>query len=398
MPWRKETVEDQRGQFILKVKQRGYSVAEACRVHGISRPTGYKWIERYEAQGFKGLNDRSRRPKGAHPDSTPNATLCEIVKVRNEHPHWGGKTIRAYLKREGVVTKLPHARTIDRLLKRAGFVTPRARQHRVILPEREVVSPTMPNQVWTTDFKGWWTMGNSKKCYPLTVRDAVSRFLIAFEALDAESLESAKTAFIKAFNAYGLPLYILSDNGKPFANTQNPWGLTRLSVWWLKLGITPLRIAPGKPYQNGAHERMHLDMARQLEHKPEKNLSAEQRRFDRWRYDFNSIRPHQALNMRTPEELYTPSTRSYVPDPIYLYPDNWETRYVSAGGQFIWGKRSVQFSRAFSGESIAIEPVDASTVRLWFTDFFLGTCDRQFQSPITPPKYLKRLQIPGPVL
>lgn len=398
MPWRKETVEDQRGQFILKVKQGGCSVAEACRAHGISRPTGYKWIERYEAQGFKGLNDRSRRPKGVHPDSTPNATLCEIIKVRNEHPHWGGKTIRAYLKREGIVKKLPHARTIDRLLKRAGFVTPRARQHRVILPEREVVSPSLPNQVWTTDFKGWWTMGNRKKCYPLTVRDAVSRLLIAFDALDAESLENTKAAFIKAFKAYGLPLYILSDNGKPFANTQNPWGLSRLSVWWLKLGITPLRIAPGKPYQNGSHERMHLDMARQLEPKPEKNLSAEQRRFERWRYDYNSIRPHQALNMRTPEELYIPSTRQYVPDPIYMYPDTWETRYVSAGGQFIWGNRSVQFSRAFSGESIAIEPVNRSTVRIWFTDFLLGTCDKDFQSPITPPRYLRRLQIPRPVL
>jgi hypothetical protein len=268
----------------------------------------------------------------------------------------------------------------------------------MILPEQEVVSPSLPNQVWTTDFKGWWTMGNRNKCYPLTVRDAASRFLIAFEALDAESLESTKTAFIKAFKAYGRPLYILSDNGKPFANTQNPWGLTRLSVWWLKLGITPLRIAPGKPYQNGAHERMHLDMARQLEHQPEKNLIAEQRRFDRWRYDFNAVRPHQALNMRTPEELYTPSTLRYVPDPIYLYPDNWETRYISAGGQFVWGKQSVQFSRAFSGESIAIEPVDSSTVRLWFTDFLLGTCDRHFRSPITPPKYLRRLKIPGAVL
>jgi hypothetical protein len=226
----------------------------------------------------------------------------------------------------------------------------------------------------------------------------VSRFLISFEALDGESLESTKAAFIKAFNAYGLPLYILSDNGKPFANVQNPWGLTRLSVWWLKLGITPLRITPGKPYQNGAHERMHLDMARQLEHKPEKSLSAEQRRFDRWRYDFNSIRPHQALSMQTPQELYSPSTRRYVADPTYLYPDHWETRYVSPGGQFVWGKQSVQFSRAFSGESIAIEPVNASSVRLWFTDFFLGTWDRNFQSPIIPPKYLRRLKISGPVL
>jgi hypothetical protein len=241
-------------------------------------------------------------------------------------------------------------------------------------------------------------MGNREKCYPLTVRDAVSRFLVAFEALEAESFENTKAAFIKAFKAYGLPLYILSDNGKPFANTQNPWGLTRLSVWWLKLGITPLRIAPGKPYQNGAHERMHLDIARQLEHKPEKSLSVEQRRFDRWRYDFNSIRPHQALNMRTPQELYTPSVRSYLSDPIYLYPDSWETRYVSPAGQFNWGNKSVSLSTAFSGESIAIEPVDASTVRLWFTDFFLGTCDRSFQYPITPPKYLRRLNISASVL
>jgi transposase InsO family protein len=300
------------------------------------------------------------------------------------------------MSKEKVFKKLPHARTIDRLLKRAGFVITRTRQKRIELPESRLVQPSNPNEVWTTDFKGWWAMLNGQKCYPLTIRDATSRYLISFDALAHPSFELTKAGFIKAFKAYGLPLYICSDNGQPFATVQNPWGLTQLSVWWLKLGITPIRIQPGKPYQNGAHERVHLDIAREIEKYPEKNLQTEQRRFNRWKYDFNAVRPHHALDMKTPEDIYVASKRRFDErEPIYMYPDHFETRSVSPAGQFCWGNKTINFSTAFRGESIAIEPVDRVTVRLWFTDFCLGTCDRNFNDKITPPKILRKDKIEG---
>lgn len=396
MPWREIRMSEQKVRLVLRVLEEGYSIAEACRIHGISRPTAYKWLKRYRAKGIRGLEEKSRKSLSQHPEAVSTSLLCEIIKIRKEHPHWGGRTIRSFMRNRKFSKKLPHSRTIDRMLKRAGFVIPRAKQNRIELPESRLVHPSDPNMVWTTDFKGWWEMLNGEKCYPLTIRDAMSRYLISFDALAQQSFELTKAAFIKAFRTYGIPLYICSDNGQPFATVQNPWGLTQLSVWWLKLGITPVRIQPGKPYQNGAHERVHLDIAREIEKYPEKNLKSEQQRFDRWKYDFNSVRPHHALNMRTPEDMYVASRRRYDErDPIYMYPDHFETRSVSPAGQFCWGDKTVNFSTAFRGESIAIEPVDRSSVRVWFTDFCLGTCDRDFNNKITPSKLLRRVKIKG---
>lgn len=388
MPWEKKTVEDQRNELIIKIKQQGYSISEACRMYGISRPTAYKWLKRYKQQGLKGLRDQSKRRKGRHPDTIPNSTLCEIIKMRQAYPFWGGRNIRTVLTREKLVKNPPHARTIDRWIKRAGFVIPKIKNPRVKLPESILIKPTVPNMLWSTDFKGWWEMQSGKKCYPLTTRDVMSKYLIMFDALAHESFELTKDAFIKAFKTFGLPLYIRSDNGKPFATTQNPWGLTRLSVWWLKLGITPIRIEPGKPYQNGDHERVHLDIARQLESCPEKTYKAEQVRFDRWRFELNEVRPHQALDMKTPSDVYSRSSRTYVGDPAYFYPDDYEVRSVSSGGQFCWGKKTVNFSTAFSGEAIGIEPVNRSSMRIWFRDYCLGTSDRDFKKPIIPVRRL----------
>lgn len=390
MPWRKDSLEEQRLSLVIKVLEQGVSVSEAGRLHRVSRPTVYKWLCRYKKLGLKGLVDEVRSPKSVR-DPTPAEVICKIIRIRNLHHGWGGRTIRAHLKRTARIKGLPHARTIDRILKRSGFVVPRIHRKRGTLPKTEIIKPSCSNEVWSTDFKGWWTMQNGARVYPLTICDGSSRYILDVGALSSESYEATKARFIGVFKEFGLPLYLLSDNGGPFASTQNIWGLTRLSVWWLKLGITPIRIDPGKPYQNGRHERMHQDIASDLQVRPGRNIKEEQERFTSWRYNFNYVRPHHALNMKTPSECYKKSIRKYNPaEPAYRYPPGYEIRVVSKSGQLVWKSKTRTFSQAFAGETIGIEFANRTTLRLWYCDYFLGTVDSDFKNEITPPTELKR--------
>lgn len=382
MPWREETVKELRTLFVQAALERGANKARLCREYGISRVTGDKWIKRYGVEGHSGLDDRPRKPLKS-PSLTSSEVLAEIVRIRNDHPFWGGRTIRETLGREKRVRNLPHARTIDRVLKRCGFIVPRRYKVKEFLPEQEVIQPKSCNQVWTVDFKGWWLMGDGNRCDPLTIRDDYSKFILDIAALNNTGMESVKARFLRLFKLYGLPLYIRSDNGTPFASTQSLCGLTRLSVWWLKHGVIPNRIPVASPGMNGAHERMHRDIKRELQQTPSRNLRSEQERFDEWREIYNHDRPHHALAMKSPVKVYRRSERRFHPkQPEYVYPIGFETRSVSAGGQFSWRDREVQLSTSLQGERVGLEFTQGKIVRIWYRDHVLGTCDSDFRSKV----------------
>ena len=369
MAWKEIDVFEQRCQFVLLASQVGVNKSRLCREFGISRPTGDKWLLRYEEGGLKALHDEPRRPKNFR-DETPGYIRDEVYRLRNEHPSWGGRTIRAELLRQGLES--PCARTIDRLLKRAGFVKSSSRKRRVILPENEIVKPNAVNDVWTVDFKGWWLTRDGKRCEPLTIRDEYSRFVLGIVALPGTKQEAVKSAFERTFRRYGLPRYIRSDNGSPFACTRAVGGLSKLSAWWLNHGITPDRIKPASPHLNGAHERFHRDMKRELQQSPAAKLDAEQRRFDRWRRYFNEERPHHALSMKTPAEVYKCSQRKYKKNvPAYIYPAGMEDRLVDKNGCISIKHKHHFLSKALYGERVGLDCVDGIT-QVWFRDFLLG--------------------------
>ena len=369
MAWNEVDVFEQRCQFVLLASQIGSNKSSLCREFGISRPTGDKWLRRYEEDGLQGLHDLSRRPK-TYRDETPGHLRDEVFRLRNEHPTWGGRTIRAHLLRVGLDS--PCARTIDRLLKRAGFVKSSNRKRRVVLPPEEIVAPQAVNDVWTVDFKGWWLMRNGKRCEPLTIRDEYSRFVLNITALAGTSMKAVQESFESTFRSYGLPKYIRSDNGSPFICTRAVGGLTKLSVWWLKHGITPNRIELASPHQNGAHERFHRDMKRELQQSPAGNLEAEQRRFNRWRRYFNEERPHQALEMKTPSERYKRSQRRYSSKvPNYIYPAGMEERLVDRNGTVSWRSKPQFVSKALYGEMIGLDTIEDVT-QVWYRYFLLG--------------------------
>lgn len=380
MPWRREELETQRGRFVLRAIEEDSNIAELCREAGISRVTAYKWIKRYRKGGIATLRDENRRPKKFGKETTRDIVM-EVVRVRTEHPTWGGKKIRGYILRRKLFKKVPVGRTIDRILKRCGLVSPRITRKRRELPEVKIVRPIASNDVWTIDFKGWWLMQDGTRCEPLTIRDEYSRFIIGIFALSTTTFEAVKTCLIECFKQYGLPKYIRSDNGHPFISVQSLCGLTRLSVWWLRLGITPNRIEVASPSMNGAHERMHLDMKRELQINPAQNLKAEQKRFDEWRYDFNNFRPHAALKDDAPVDWYKRSARQYSQQRgPHKYPLGFVTRKVSRNGEISWHGKWVGISKAFAREEVGIEILDSKHLRLWYTDFCLGVSDVDFKT------------------
>lgn len=392
MAWKEVNVFEQRCNFVLLASQVGANKSALCREFGISRPTGDKWLERYEEGGIEALHDRSRRPHRLR-DETPGYIRDEIFRLRNEYPSWGGKTIRAELVRQGYGQDTPCARTIDRLLKRAGFVKPLNSKKRVILPQAEIVRPEAPNDVWTVDFKGWWRMRDGRRCEPLTIRDEHSRFVLNITALWGTSMGGVQKAFELTFKRYGLPKYIRSDNGAPFACTRAVCGLTSLSVWWLKVGITPNRIEKASPHQNGAHERFHRDIKRDLQQNPAANINAEQRRFDRWRRYFNEKRPHQSLQMKTPAECYSHSQRRYRKSiPQYIYPAGMENRKVDRNGSISWNSKVHFITKALYGENVGLDTVDGATY-VWYRDFLLGMLSSSqrrvlpLENPLQQEKY-----------
>jgi putative transposase len=377
MPWKETDVVNQRTEFILRVFEGKLSFGELCREYGISRKTGYKWKERFVEQGLDGLGDRSRRPRNS-PNQVDEDTACRIIRLKLAHPGWGPRKIHTVFGRTYPEVELASESTFKRVLDKAGLVKRRRRRKQGESGRiTNRIKAERPNQVWTVDFKGWWHTTDGSRFEPLTMRDAFSRYLLAARALDNARSETVRLEFERVFDRYGLPEVIRSDNGIPFAASNAPLGLSRLSAWWLALGIDLDRISPGRPDQNGGHERMHRDIALEVESQSADDIRAQQATLDTWRETFNHERPHEAIDMRVPADLYRPSERRFHADEITLeYPMGYLRRRVSLRGVIRVRGLQVNVSSALSGWDVALQPTESHhRMGLWFCRLRLGEVD-----------------------
>jgi transposase InsO family protein len=373
MPWNTSSVMDERLRFVARLLD-GEAMTEVCRDFGISRKTGYKVFDRYKEHGLEALSDRSRRPV-RYANQLPQQLESLIVRLKREKPHWGARKIRELLVRrlDGDV-RVPAKSTVHAVLDRHGLVKrsggPRHRARGTPLSQG-----TAPNDLWCADFKGEFKLGNGRYCYPLTVTDHASRFLLLCEALDSTREEPALTAFERLFRDRGLPLAIRSDNGVPFASPNALFNLSRLAVWWLRLGIAIERIKPGHPQQNGRHERMHLTLKKDATRPPGSNCLQQQARFDAFVHEFNLERPHEALAMKYPAELYTASPRNYVGLPELCYPFHDRDILVTACGRLCLHRKRINISHVFAGQKLGIKEVDDGIWLVSFMRYDLGYFD-----------------------
>src|SRR4249920_3107151 len=352
----------------------GEAMTDVCREFGISRKTGYKIFDRYREHGLEALSDRSRRPI-RYANQLPQQLETLIVRLKNEKPHWGARKIRELLVRrlDGDI-KVPAKSTIHAVLDRHGLVKrgggPRHRARGTPLSEG-----TAPNDLWCADFKGEFKLGNGRYCYPLTVTDHASRFFLLCEALESTREDLTITAFEQLFVERGLPGAIRSDNGVPFASPNALFNLSKLSVWWLRLGIGIERIKPGHPQQNGRHERMHLTLKKEATKPAAANFLQQQARFDKFIEVFNNERPHEALDMKCPAEVYQPSPRPYRGLPDIDYPLHDKTIVVTRCGRICLGKKKINFSQVFAGQAVGIKEVHDDIWLVSFMDYDLGYFD-----------------------
>jgi len=372
MPWQECNRMDERLRFVARLLD-GETMSRVCREFGISRPTGYKIFNRYKDIGYQGLLDRSRRPY-RHANQIPFQLESAIVRLRTEHPSWGAAKIREKLIRAFPMVPAPAKSTVHAVLDRNGLVVRRKRR-RHKAQGTSLTDPNSPNQLWCADFKGEFMLGNRKYCYPLTITDYSSRYLLACESLESIKSTFAFSVFERVFKDFGLPSAIRTDNGVPFASPNALFGLSKLAVWWLRLGIQIERIKPGNPQQNGRHERMHLTLKKEATKPASFNFLQQQSRFDEFIEVYNSQRPHQAIGMRYPAELYTPSARPYrdPEPPQYLFHDR--TVCVTRCGRICIGKRKINLSQVFSGQLVGIREVDEKIWLVSFLDFDLGYFD-----------------------
>jgi transposase InsO family protein len=376
---------DLRRLFVRAHALGDVSMTELCEHFGVSRKTGYKWVARVEQGGLVALADQSRRPHQS-PRATAPVLIEALCAARRRHPTWGARKLLAYLRRHHPCWPWPAPSTGSALLKAHGLVrAPRGRRRGHASPS-PVVPATAPNEVWTTDFKGEFRLGDRAYCYPLTLRDLHSRFVLRCDALPEKSGRLVQPCFLRAFREYGLPTRIRSDNGGPFAAP----GLTRLShlsVWWVRLGIRPERIAPGHPEQNGAHEQFHRVLKAETARPPAAHRAAQQRRFRRFCQEYNTARPHEALQDQTPARVYRPSPRPFPERlPPVEYPGHWEVRRVARTGQVSWDGAPVFLTEVLGGEHVAFEEVDDGLWMLHFATIRLARFEARTRT-LTPVPY-----------
>ena len=363
---------DERLKFIARCLD-GEKMASLCREFGISRPTGYKILNRYKECGLEGLQDRSRRPY-RHANKLPFQIERCILQLKREYPSWGAPKIREKLIKEYPVIKPPAESTIHAVLDRHGMVKRRKRR-RYRAQGTALSHARSPNGLWCADYKGEFMLGNHKYCYPLTITDYRSRYLLACEGLESTKSNFAFSVFERVFKDFGLPDAIRTDNGIPFASPNAFFGLSRLSIWWLRLGINIERIRPGHPEQNGRHERMHLTLKKEATKPASFNFLQQQARFDDFLEVYNNQRPHQALDGQYPGEVYTPSAREYRSPEEPEYPYHDRTVHVTKCGRICIGKRKINLSTVFAGQTVGIREV---ADRIWlvsFLDYDLGFFD-----------------------
>jgi len=376
MPWKETDPMNERVQFIAAYLSQVYSMTELCERFSIRRNTGYKWVRRYTEQGVMGLQEKSRTPHRC-PHRLSAEMEATLLEAKRAHPNWGPRKILPYLARRQPHRTFPAASTAGALFQRAGLSQSRKRRRRHRHPGATPLRAEAPNAVWTADFKGQFRTGDGLYCYPLTVADAYSRFLLSCSARLSTKQAEARPIFERLFQEYGLPQAIRTDNGAPFA-TPAFCGLSKLSVWWIKLGIRHQRIAPGRPEQNGAHERMHRTLKAEATRPPERHQRGPQARFDRFRREYNIERPHEALDYQTPASLYHLSPRSMPTKlPAPAYPGHYLVRRVSNAGTFRFQTRQLFISDTLLQEDIALEETGDGVWSIYFYDVLLARLDER---------------------
>lgn len=400
MPWTKTDAMTERTKFVLEWYRRWdegegrLNMAALCRAFGISRETGYVWVRRFRDAGNKvaALAERSRRPK-TNPRQVSASMEDGLVRLKKHYPYWGPRKLKAWLEARRPDQEFPAASTIGEVLKRNGLVRKRRKRQRTPPHAKPFAACGRSNDVWCVDFKGNFRVGDGSRCFPLTITDAHSRFLLRCEGLEETNYQAVRAVFESAFEEFGLPAVIRSDNGAPFA-TKGAGGLSELSAWWIRLGIQPERIEPGKPQQNGRHERMHLTLKVETALPPRASMQAQQRRFDAFRREYNDERPHEALGLRTPGAVYSKSKRRYTKREAPMeYDPCSDVVAIDALGRFRWGRSRVHVNSALQGQRVELRPVDERRWEVRFGPITLGLIDgaRPSRGLIRPGKKPKKL-------
>ena len=384
MPWKETCTMNERIAFIDAWLEHGSNISQLCRRFHINRKTGHKWINRFKVEGLPGLADRSRaRLTQSH--QTPEAVVEQILELKSLHPDWGPVTIDSKLYRSDPDFPWPAVSTIGEVLKRHNLVKTRRKRPKVPPQTQPLAHANEPNDVWSADYKGQFQLGNGRWCYPLTITDNCSRILISCQGLYGPQLRPTMAEYKRAFQEYGLPRRIRTDNGFPFAMV-TLGGLTALTVWMIKLGVLPERIDLGCPQQNGRHERMHRTLKAATAAPPKGNLSAQQRAFNRFRHEFNTVRTHQGLGRGIcPMDIHRTSLRRYPGHlPEMHYPDPYLIRKVKCGGYMKLNGHAFYLTRQLIGEYVGLEPIGLDLWQLYFGELKLGLVDERLKSVIRP--------------
>jgi len=373
MPWKETMMLDERRRFINTVIESQRFFKDICSEFNISPKTGYKWFHRFQEEGYAGLGDHSKRPL-SHPSRLSEEVVCDIIAIKLAHLHFGPKKILVLYKRiHG--SGIPSLSSVNRVLKRAGLVKPRRRRGSPSGRLTSQIDVTQPNDLWTVDFKGWWRSTNHQRIEPLTVRDAFSRYVLASEPVEDTKTETVRGVFHRLFQIYGLPKAIQSDNGSPFSSRSNVLGISRLSAWFLTLGIVIHHSRPGHPQDNGGHERMHRDLKERVQVRFRGNDKQYQAELDLWREEFNQVRPHESLQMKTPAEVYHKSTRKYSEAREIDYPNEYDIRKVDMNGRIKYNNQYFFITTALKGYYVGLKGIDSYKLAVYFTQVVLGILD-----------------------
>jgi len=369
-------------RFVFEYQQRERTMTELCQRYGIARETGYVWLRRYQALGWEGLVEQSRAAQ-RYPNQTAKEIEEMVLDLREAHMNWGPRKLKWVLEREEPGRKWPAASTMGEILKREGLVVARKKRRRTAAYTEPLAHADGPNRVWCADFKGWFRTGDGERIDPLTITDAHSRYLLRCQAVDKMDTERVQAIFEAAFREFGLPEAIRTDNGTPFASRALA-GLSRLAVWWMKLGIVPERIEAGHPEQNGRHERMHRTLKQETAMPAAATRRAQQRAMDKFRKEYNQVRPHEGLGMETPAAVYESSPRRFPSVvPQVEYPETMLVRTVQQKGHLRWKKHDVFVSEVLWGERIGLLPVEEHCYTVYFAQFPIARFDSR-QAYLTP--------------